>query len=575
MPKFYKVKISVPSSTDLADLTYGYAYVDDNLADGNTHTWRSNTEGISWSNDNISSMIAWVDNYIGTSWRMIPQYRYNDLETSPVTVEWLLPLLRKVIKDPKALPTVYTSSATITSSLTLGAASTSFECRVAVSGQQTSVTIARQSPLNTDLYINWNAKSLSFSFRVLNSRNIVNGKMHFSSGDVYGEGTVSFTLNSSNNWNAQINIQSLAVTNTWINGLSDNVGVSEADDDPYSGDDSDGDDGGTSNWDDESEENPLPPDPGLSAVDTGFITLFKPSVNELKNLADYLWSGAFDIATFKKIFADPMDCILGLSIVPVAIPSVGGVVSVGNISTGVSMPKCTTQYVTVNCGSVFLKESRKSYLDYAPYSKLTIFLPYCGMFDLNIDEFQSEEGTYIGVKYKVDILSGGCVAFILRGDTVVEEHAGQCSMSVPITGHDFTNTIQALCSTVSQVGGLMSAVGGGGNLTPTQVQGHAIQSVANIAGTVAAAKPTIQKSGAIASANGIISLQKPFILIERPKLSAPSYQNAYTGYPSNKTLSVGSCSGFTQFQIIHLEGIPMTDEERNELEGLMLGGIIV
>lgn len=574
MAQLYKIKTTIENS-DLEDLTYAYALIDDNLCDGNSHSW--NSYPTVWNIDNIDGALAWIDDKIGSLWRKLPQFRYNyNQGESQIITEYDYPLLLAMKTSAKQLPTVYSSNTTLASSVKFGDVTMSASSNVNIGSNQDVTNIAYNSPITAFISFNKRAANnhgVTFEFQVLASKNIKNNKLHFESGDIDCRINVSLERSGSNYY-ARIGTNWGYVPQKFIT-ISDLVGASEADDDPYAGDDSQGDDGGSDNWDDESESNPLPPDPSISAVDTGFITLFKPSAQELRNLANYLWSGAFDIATFKKIFADPMDCILGLSIVPAAIPSTSGVVSVGNISTGVSMPKCTTQYVTVDCGTVFLKESRKSYLDYAPYSKLTIFLPYCGMFDLNIDEFQSEEGTYIGVKYKVDILSGGCVAFIFRGDDIVEEHAGQCSMSVPITGHDFTNTIQALCSTVGQVGGLMSAVGGSGNMTPTQVQGHVIQSVANIAGTVAAAKPTIQKSGAIASANGIISMQRPFILLERPKLSAPSYQNAYTGYPSNKTLSVGECSGFTQFQMIHLDGIPMTDEERNELEGMMLGGIIV
>ena len=574
MAQLYKIKTTIENS-DLEDLTYAYALIDDNLCDGNSHSW--NSYPTVWNIDNIDGALAWIDDKIGSLWRKLPQFRYNyNQGESQIITEYDYPLLLAMKTSAKQLPTVYSSNTTLASSVKFGDVTMSASSNVNIGSNQDVTNIAYNSPITAFISFNKRAANnhgVTFEFQVLASKNIKNNKLHFESGDIDCRINVSLERSGSNYY-ARIGTNWGYVPQKFIT-ISDLVGASEADDDPYAGDDSQGDDGGSDNWDDESESNPLPPDPSISAVDTGFITLFKPSAQELRNLANYLWSGAFDIATFKKIFADPMDCILGLSIVPAAIPSSSGVVSVGNISTGVSMPKCTTQYVTVDCGTVFLKESRKSYLDYAPYSKLTIFLPYCGMFDLNIDEFQSEEGTYIGVKYKVDILSGGCVAFIFRGDDIVEEHAGQCSMSVPITGHDFTNTIQALCSTVGQVGGLMSAVGGSGNMTPTQVQGHVIQSVANIAGTVAAAKPTIQKSGAIASANGIISMQRPFILLERPKLSAPSYQNAYTGYPSNKTLSVGECSGFTQFQMIHLDGIPMTDEERNELEGMMLGGIIV
>ena len=61
----------------------------------------------------------------------------------------------------------------------------------------------------------------------------------------------------------------------------------------------------------------IPPLPTASASSAGFITLFNPSLAQLNNLANYMWSDLLSLDTFKKIFADPMDCILGLSIIPV------------------------------------------------------------------------------------------------------------------------------------------------------------------------------------------------------------------------------------------------------------------
>lgn len=85
------------------------------------------------------------------------------------------------------------------------------------------------------------------------------------------------------------------------------------DDDPYEPGGEAGEDGAGGDFDDTSEPIDIPSLPSLSAADTGFITLFNPSLAQLQQLAAYMWTGAFDVNAFKKIFADPMDCILGLS----------------------------------------------------------------------------------------------------------------------------------------------------------------------------------------------------------------------------------------------------------------------
>ena len=96
---------------------------------------------------------------------------------------------------------------------------------------------------------------------------------------------------------------------------------SQAPSDPYFPGGSTEPGGGTGTFDDKGEPIGIPGLPTLSAVSAGFITLFNPTVAQLKNLASYMWSDLFDVSGWKKIFADPMNAILGLSIVPVEIPS--------------------------------------------------------------------------------------------------------------------------------------------------------------------------------------------------------------------------------------------------------------
>lgn len=357
----------------------------------------------------------------------------------------------------------------------------------------------------------------------------------------------------------------------------------EPDDDPYSGDDGSdepsGDDGGSgqNNWDDDSDDNDVPSLPSLSAVDTGFITLYNPSVSQLQSLASYMWGSLFDLDTFKRIFADPMDAILGLSIVPVNVPSGGAVsVKIGNIDTGVSLTKASSQYVEVDCGDVELEGKWKSYLDYNPYCKVTITLPYIGSYDLDIDQLRGEDenGVYkVGVKYHVDILSGACVAFVTVNGKVIAQYAGQCAISIPITSNNFSDTIQSI-STLIGAGATMAITGGmSAPITAASIAGFVTAS-ANTAANVASGKYSTLKSGNLSSSNGLLAIQKPYLLLERPKLCAPSRQNHYCGYPSYTTKSLGGLSGFTQVQDIRLN-VPCTDTERNEIMNLLHSGVIL
>lgn len=358
----------------------------------------------------------------------------------------------------------------------------------------------------------------------------------------------------------------------------------DPDNDPFTGDDANtggesGVGGGPTStpdpdgaYDPESEPNPVPNLPTISAVSTGFITLFNPTVTELNNLASYLWGNLFDINTFKKVVADPMDCILGLSIVPLNVPSAGTQsVNVGNISTGITMTKASSQFVELDCGTIKLNEKWKAYLDWSPYTKLSIFLPYIGAESLSIDDVQ---GVTVGIKYHIDILSGACVAFITANGNVIAEYSGQCSVSIPITSKDFTQTIIALGTLTA--GAVSGAISGGMTAPITQASiAGAVRAGASTAGNMVNSKPTFRKSGNMGGSNGLMGSQKPYLFIERPRQCAPKYQNTYTGYPSYITRKLGQLSGFTQVQDIHLEGMSCTDTERNEILELLHKGVIL
>lgn len=328
----------------------------------------------------------------------------------------------------------------------------------------------------------------------------------------------------------------------------------------------------TGTYDPGSDPNPVPGLPTISAADTGFITLFNPTPAQLKNLAQYMWGSLFDVTTWKKIFADPMDCILGLSIVPVNVPSGGtDTVQVGNISTGITMNKASSQFVEVDCGSISIGEKWKAYLDYSPYTKLSIFLPYIGAHDLNIDDIQINT---IGVKYHIDILSGACVAFITAGGNVIAQYSGQCSISIPVTSNDFTQTIIALGTLVA--GGAATVATGGLSAPVTASSiGGAATAMATTAANVITSKPNIQKSGNMSGSNGLMGVQTPYLFITRPKQCAPKNQNRYVGYPSYITEKLANISGFTQLQDVRLSGISCTESEMNEILNLLHEGVIL
>lgn len=337
--------------------------------------------------------------------------------------------------------------------------------------------------------------------------------------------------------------------------------------DPYAPGGSTGDDqtegtGGTGNFDGTSDSVDFPSLPTLSAVDTGFITLFNPSISELQALANYMWSSGFDLDTFKKLFADPMDCILGLSIVPVNVPSgSSGTVNVGNISTGVTMTRASSQYVEIDCGTLNVNEFWGAYLDYDPYTKSEIYLPYIGTHTLATDDIM---GKAVHVKYHIDVLSGALAAYVKCGDSVLYTFIGQCASSIPITGNDWTNVINGVLGIAGSVGSMIAT---GGASAPLAIPGLASTAVN-------ALKPTVEKSGSMSGTGGMLGVQTPYLILTRPRQALPVNQNMFMGYPSFITRTFSTLSGYTEVESVHLLGMTATEQEISEIETLLKSGVI-
>lgn len=310
----------------------------------------------------------------------------------------------------------------------------------------------------------------------------------------------------------------------------------------------------------------FPPLPTISVVDTGFITLYNPTETQLKNLAAYMWTNPlFDLTNWKALFANPMDCILSLALLPVAIPNGGsGTVKVGNISTDVTMTKAAQQFIEFDCGSITIPEKWGCYLDYTPYTKLSIFLPFIGVHEMQADEIMDKS---IHLKYQIDIFTGACSAFIKCGDSVLYTFTGQCGFTVPISGNDYTSIVGGILSAVGSVG---SVAVSGGMTAPA-----AVSSILSTVQNTFATKPNVSHGSGLAGNSGFLSVRTPYLILTRPNLCLPANQNTFLGYPVYITDTLSNLSGFTVVENIFFNDFSGTTEEQDEIIEILKSGVII
>ena len=352
-------------------------------------------------------------------------------------------------------------------------------------------------------------------------------------------------------------------------------------------DDSDGDHGRTPT--DDIGGNTIGDDdlPTLSVMDTGLVTLYNPTVGELQALGHFLWSDAFSVDTFKKLFADPFDTLLGLSILPVT-PKVSGSHNIyfGNIDSGVNCNVVSNQFLKVDMGSLTLNETYASAFDYAPSTQVDIYLPFIGSHGLNTNDVM---GSTLHLIYKFDLLSGGCIAELFINHTsqgnkskgmkynrnmgLAYTFSGQCSCSIPLTSNNYNGMIQGLIQSIGTIGGIGASVATGNPAL-------GIASVATSAATIGlqANTPTVQRSGSIGSSNALLSCLTPYLSVQRAHVCKPGHFYSKRGIPSqvyvDKISSVGSGNYFQIADCADLHANGASDTELSEIKSILTSGAV-
>ena len=320
-------------------------------------------------------------------------------------------------------------------------------------------------------------------------------------------------------------------------------------------------------WNDDRTGNQ--PLPTTSIIDTGMCSIYLPSKALLKDFSNYLWSADFFDNVIKN-YQSPLENIISLSIIPaIAQPDDARYISIGNCTTNILCTITNEQYVSVECGSINLKEHYGNFSDYSPNTSIDIYLPYIGYRQIDIDDFMAGK---IRVRYQCDILTGDCVAEIYsegKGKSkLMYTFNGNISYNVPLSG---ANYLQYYLSIVSGIGSVATGVAQGIGGNPLGGIGAAASGV----GQILTSKPAYGRSGSLGSAAGYLSYRRPFLVRKSPINTTAKNLAQESGYISNKGQKIGDYSGYTKCAAVVLDGITATKSELDEIETLLKEGVII
>lgn len=277
---------------------------------------------------------------------------------------------------------------------------------------------------------------------------------------------------------------------------------------------------------------------------------------ELINLNDFLWSTNFADVIGKYILGDPMACITGIMSLPFTVPEVnrGSIynISILNQDTGAKGTRLTSLIAYIDCGQLEIRPYWGNFMDYN--TDIQIYVPYCGTYHLDINEVM---GSILDLSYKVDIMTGACVAtlYVTNGTyrAPLYTFSGTMGIEYPLSSADRSRLISATMGALSN--------------PPATV----LQAVAT---GVSANAPNIQHNGAYNGNSGALSPQQPYLIIRRQVQSLPESYSDYIGYPSNITGYIKDVRGFAKVSDIHLN-ISCLSSERDELLSILHDGFYV
>ena len=364
--------------------------------------------------------------------------------------------------------------------------------------------------------------------------------------------------------------------------------------DPYSTETNETPSGGYGPFDYTSETETPPQLPSLSAAQVGFVSLWNPTQAEMRDLANYLWTGTFDLTNFKKLFTDPMECVLSVGIIPITPTreaSKREIVFGGSSHSGVDAYAVTEQFYIVDMGTLHITGMSQGALDYSPYAKASIYLPYCGTYALDVDEIMDSD---ISLEYHIDIYTGACVAYLtidghLNSDgknvnAIMYQFTGNVLASIPITGNDHSQFIQSMlfmgaaaAATVATSGaGAGAATGAGADLgAEISATGFNKALAGSAVNTVMSMKPNVLHSGNLSTTAGMLGGQKPFITMTWSNLCRPEDEYKLVGLPLDKSGTLSDFSGFTIVSACHMDNILCTDSELQMIEQALAKGVII
>ena len=230
----------------------------------------------------------------------------------------------------------------------------------------------------------------------------------------------------------------------------------------------------------------------------------------------------------------------------------------------------TNRVKSIDFGTVEIEPKFNDQRDYSPITRITIYLPFSGYHNLDVDDMVNSQ---IHLRCKVDKMSGNGVYDIQIErndmDAILYTFPMSCRLEYPVSFSQSKNTFSAFLGLASGTAA-MAAGGGAGGLAGMMMGG------AGVMGALNAMKPVQARGGNIGDVAGWLSSLVPYIIINRPGYGEPEHFEQIAGRAANTDVILGTVKGYTVIRDVHIEGIDSaTAWEKDKIATLLKSGVIL
>lgn len=278
------------------------------------------------------------------------------------------------------------------------------------------------------------------------------------------------------------------------------------------------------------------------------------------------------ISDFKKSEAGiPLDAgqfVIGLYQLPIDIPSFCTTnqekIVLGKLETNAVGKKLLTVNRKTHLGEYFISANcGNNFLDYAPYTEIKLYIPFCGMVELPPNLFINST---VSVDMIIDIISGSCKGVVMCNNTFYTSINGSLMCSLPLSLEQCaTKSLSIINSANSIMSGIIFGNKNYSALNTVTTLGEAMIENNNIAPS--------HMSGNMDSVVNFYDPQCCILFMTYPEVNMGDIGKTH-GKVCNYQDTLKNCHGYTVVNNPHLE-IKCTNTEKDEITKLLEQGVIL